>query len=133
MLIERGATSLVMACNTAHAIYDEVLDIIRRPVINLVNSTIRSIKGLGAMWLGTTVLAHSTSLVRQHDIQLPSDKDQELVQAAIWAAKRGEFPYDGQIRRISSDKLVVAGCTEMPLVLRHAGISRFVNPVNLLL
>ncbi len=131
-LFEQGASQVVMACNTAHAARPALVDALparfRDGVLDAVALTRESVRGHRPLWLGTTVLAHSTGLVRRGDIVLPDDRDQEIVQDAIWAAKRGTFPHSAEIRRIADGHLVVAGCTEVPAILRIAGVDRFVDP-----
>ena len=129
-------TAWVMACNTAHAVYDDVCDLLPGGLaamgVNMVENTIDAVGSLNPMWLGTTVLIHSTGIIRQGSIRLPNDVDQEIIQAAIWAAKVGQYSFSHEIARIVGDNVVVAGCTEMPAILRSAGIMHYVDPVSLL-
>jgi len=132
-LHENGATKFVLACNTAHAVYDELIDNLpegfRDDVYHLINIVFENVHK--PLWLGTTTLCHNTNLVR-HRSKLPNDKDQETVQHAIWMAKSCQFPYSSEIRHLCTDHdTIVAGCTEMPAILHNTGI-KYVDPVHLL-
>lgn len=125
-----GAKYVVMACNTAHVVLPEVKARLPRwltdRVIDMVNETLKVVANTGAVWLGTTVLVNSGLL---KGVDVPNKDDQSVIQNAIWAAKRDEFPYNKEIRTIV-DKYndVVAGCTEMPLILSAAGIDDYTDP-----
>jgi len=120
----------VMACNTAHTVYKDVRDALpgylADKAFDFVGNTTTKVKG--GLWLGTTVLANS-GLVGQY--RLPNDHDQEIVQAAIWAAKQGQFPFGAEMRRLVNGYTPIAGCTEMPSILRAAGLAH-INPVTLI-
>jgi aspartate/glutamate racemase len=122
----------VLACNTAHLALGDALRVVPRwltdRVIDMVGETLALVKGQGAVWFGTTVLAQSGALT---DAAVPGEEEQEILQAAIWAAKKGEFPYSEEIRQIASRyNLIVAGCTEMPMILDAAGIEDYIDPAH---
>jgi aspartate/glutamate racemase len=108
-LKERGADHFVLACMTAHAFLEEVQDLSGLSFINVVDLVPT------CTWFGTTVMAQ-TDLVKR--FRLPTDKEQEIIQQAIWGVKVGDFSLAPQVRRIASRyDSVIAGCTELPLIL----------------
>lgn len=125
-----GAKYVVMACNTAHLALGEVKAKLPRwlsdRVIDMVGETLKVVANDDAVWFGTTVLANSGLL---EGVDVPNKDDQDVIQAAIWAAKNDEFPYNSEIKAIAEKyDSVVAGCTEMPLILEAAGINEYVDP-----
>lgn len=130
-LQEQGASKFVLACNTAHAVWAELADMgWGDKLIHMVDETVQRVRNSHALWLGTTVLGHSTNLVRRGGIMLPGDKAQEAIQQAIWDAKVGKFTLASRVAKICHDfDTVVAGCTEMPLILERARVqATVINP-----
>lgn len=128
-----GIEYIVIACNTAHTVLDEIKALLPSDIagmmIDMVSLTIAYVSGKNAVWFGTTVLANS-GMFDNTDICLPSKADQDIIQAAIWAAKEGLFPYSQQIAAMCENKVVVAGCTEMPMIFDAAGVTNYINPVD---
>lgn len=130
-----GADILVMPCNTAHIFLGEVMPKLRVPFLHIVDETVReiSIKNPGAKKIGilaTTVCVDSgiyqqTLSAAGMDAVLPDVNRQQALMELIFRIKRGDKNADvrAAMRDIAVElvaqgaEVVVAGCTEIPLVL----------------
>jgi len=127
-MYELGYRQVAIACNTLHLFIPRALEIARYVSPQIV-STIAATSRLwcGELWLGTTPLCDS-DLIRAHfavlsDIPCWGRGLQALCQECIWDAKVWNFD---RAQRLANGLMaqgirrVIAGCTELPVVFRHA-------------
>ncbi len=140
-LIAQGAEVLVMPCNGAHAFRSAVLDAAGDvPFLDLIETTVAATRARLPEVATVGLLATDGTLAaRLYDDGYagdgvralpPTPADQALVMKAIYAVKRGRS--DAQTAatvRAVAERLVlagadaiVAGCTEIPLVLRDGEV-----------
>lgn len=130
-----GADFLVMPCNTAHAFLPEVLPKLHVPFIHIVNETVAEIantqpkaKLVGVMATDACIEAdvyQSAILASGRRSVLPTAKRQQELMELILRIKRGDKgkAVKKSMRAIAIDlaergaEVIVAGCTEIPLVL----------------
>jgi aspartate racemase len=148
ILEEGGAGLIVMPCITAHYWAPQIKARSGVPFIDLIDETVRQAKkavpGLEKAGLIATTgtvrsgIFHRAFARRGVGMLVPNDRDQALVMDAIYAAdgvKAGfkSGPARAAVVRIARKlaaqgaQAIVAGCTEIPLVLRAADL-----PVSLL-
>ncbi|MDW7760299.1 MAG: amino acid racemase [Acidobacteriota bacterium] len=147
-----GADILVMPCVTAHHFWPQVAARTRRPFVNILEEALRELREIRPEVRTVGLLATTGTLMSRvvHavfepaglKILTPSDKDQALVMTAVFGkdgVKAGTIegrPRD--IIRAAAGRLieagaeaVMAGCTEIPLVLRDGDLSvPFVEPMR---
>lgn len=147
-----GADILVMPCVTAHHFWPQVAARARRPFVNILEEALRELReirpdirtiGLLAT-TGTlrTRVVHAVFEPAGLKILRPSDEDQEQVMTAVFGTegvKAGTV--EGRPREIiraaagrlidAGAEAVMAGCTEIPLVLRDDDLPvPFVEPMR---
>lgn len=148
-----GAGLFVMPCITAHCWAGEVAANARIPFVNLLTETRRHLAGMSPT-PRTVGLIASTGTVRsglfdtvlaQQGVQVlaPSDGEQTRIMAAIFG--ESGIKANGDVRRCRAAivrvarrlvergaEAIIAGCTEVPLVLRQRDLRvPLVDPVRL--
>jgi aspartate racemase len=131
-----GADFLVMPCNTAHAFLPEVLPKLHVPFIHIVNETVAEIastqpkaRQVGVMATDACIesgVYQSAILASGRRCILPPAERQQELMGLIHRIKRGDKgkAVKQAMRGIAIDlakhgaDVIVAGCTEIPLVLR---------------
>ena len=142
-LRQAGADFIVMPCVTAHYYYDEVVAQEKFPFLNIVDETLKWINkrlaGLKIIGLVASTgtlksrLFHNAFQKEGMEVIGPDDKEQEKVMDAIFGKKGIKAGYtDGEPRKIIVNiartliergaKAIIAGCTEVPLVLKAEDI-----------
>ncbi len=143
-ILERGGAGLiVMPCITAHYWAPQIKAKTRVPFINLIDETVRrarqTLPGLRRIGLIATTGTLRSGIYRRAfarhgvDLLVPDDRDQARIMDAIYAAdgikagiKTGRARTSVvRIARRLADRgaqAIVAGCTEIPLVLRAADL-----------
>jgi aspartate racemase len=130
-----GADFLVMPCNTAHAFVSDAVESVRIPFLHIVNETVAEIETEHPETRKVGVLATDACLVAgvyQTALQsigrtavFPQADDQRECMQLIGLVKSGDTGESVQQRMTelaerliaAGAELVVAGCTEIPLVL----------------
>jgi aspartate racemase len=130
-----GADFLVMPCNTAHAFLPEVLPKLHVPFIHIVNETVAEIantqpraRQVGVMATNACIesgVYQSAILASGRRSILPLPAQQQALMDLILRIKRGDKgrAVKRAMRGIALDlvnqgaEVIVAGCTEIPLVL----------------
>lgn len=135
-----GAEFLVMPCNTAHIFIDDVLPKLHVPFINIVDETVREFsvlrpdaKRVGVM--ATTVCIESgiyqeALAAFDRAAVLPAGDQQQALMELIFRIKRADKGDDVRtaMRAIAAGlvaagaEAVIAGCTEIPLVLGESDL-----------
>jgi len=132
LTLERGgADVLVMACNTAHYFYNDIIPYVRIPFLNMLEETAKYIheKGYTTVALmctdGTTKSGVYHRELEKFNINVLTlnEKDQEITLQMIHdGVKAGSKTWDTvEITRIIADfaaagaQAVIMGCTELPV------------------
>ena len=149
-----GADFIVMPCVTAHYYYNEIVAQEKISFLNLLNETllytVRKIPELKIAGLisstGTlkSKLFHETFEKEGIEVISPNDEEQEKVMEAIFGAQGIKAGFrTGHCKEIihgvaetlirRGAEAVIAGCTEVPLVLRDEDISvPLIEPLQIL-
>jgi len=130
-----GADFLVMPCNTAHGFYDLAVEKTSIPFVNIVTETVAAIREFEPDAVSVGILATDTCLQADlyqsaiHDagmsVLLPSAGEQAAVMRLIFKIKSGDQSSDvaHEMSNIANSlaqrgaDILVAGCTEIPLVI----------------
>jgi len=136
-----GAEFLVMPCNTAHAFIHEAIETIDIPFVHIVEETVKEIELDHPETRHVGVLATDACLVAgvyQKELSvadktsiLPDVDGQQECMTLIGRIKAGDTSPDVQNRMIvlanqliaAGAEAVIAGCTEIPLVLKNSDIT----------
>jgi aspartate racemase len=136
-----GADFLVMVCNTAHAFFDEASRAVSIPLISIIDETVRAIRGrhAGARVVGVMATpACMDSGLYQAALNdaglaplLPDDALRPELMNLIWRVKAGEqsAAVSAAMAAVANELVaqgadaIIAGCTEIPLVLKPGQLS----------
>ena len=154
ILKEAGADFIVMPCVTAHYFYDQVMAEVRVPFLHLVDETVLyalrkkpELKKAGLVASTGTLkskIFHEAFAKEGVEIVEPREKEQEQVMDAIFgkegikagfaSGKSQEFIHQTAKELIQRGaEAVIAGCTEIPLVLRDEDIEvPLIEPLQIL-
>ncbi|CAN7734808.1 amino acid racemase [Paenibacillus sp. LjRoot153] len=146
-LEKAGADLIVIACNTAHYYLQDIQDTIQVPIINMPNETARFIDEVGLKCVallatdGTvkTMLYQKSLRERGLDVLLPDEITQAKIMEGIYAVKAGDIAkgkslliHASQIMIEKGAEAVIAGCTEIPIVLSDAEEISVIDPTHIL-
>ena len=136
-LIGWGADYLCVTCNTAHYFVDTFRDEIEKPIIHIVDETIRKcaeVSPKGA-WLTATLGTMRTGLYQKHaadcgyNFLIPSEELQVEIHEATDIVKAGKHKEAGEKFRAIVEKLweieklpIVGACTEIPICYANTGL-----------
>ena len=130
-LQDAGADFLVMPCNTAHAFASDIRAAVSIPLVSIIDVTVDACRDRGAVGVLATDGCLKTGIyqdaLRQANIEcvLPdADETAEIMRliSAIKAGDRSEAVATG-MRDVANAQVargacaIIAGCTEIPLVL----------------
>jgi aspartate racemase len=139
-LEKAGADFIIIPCNTAHYFLSQIQKSVKIPILNMIEETaketrkkISQIKKVGLL---ASIGTYKTEIYQQHfkkfniEVISPEEKDKEEVMKAIYAVKAGDLSEKNKknILKIAQkliDKgagVIIAGCTEIPLVLKEGDI-----------
>ncbi len=131
-----GASFIVIPCNTAHYFHKTIQDSVGIRVLNIMDEVAGHLSGkaqrvgiLASTGTLTTRLYENALARCGIETVLPQGTDQDDVMRAIYAVKAGELDIGKEIALEQGRKLVaagaqavVAGCTEIPLVLKEGDL-----------
>lgn len=132
-----GADILAVTCNTAHYYIDHFRDKLDKPLVHIVEETLREAgeRSPEGAWLTATVGTIKAGIFQKHAEQsgynfiVPDDETQREVQEVIWMVKAGNYEGAGKQMREVCEKLweirripIVAACTEIPLAYERTGL-----------
>ena len=156
ILMSAGADMIIIACNTAHYYIDEIAQVVDIPVLNMIDLTSSYISSRenGADGVRVGILAttgtintalYQNSLIKSGFTPLiPEGEDQErLVMEAVYGTKGVKAGYKRGAKLLLKEaaakleqrgaKYIIAGCTEIPIVLTDRDIdSTLVNSMEIL-
>jgi len=135
-LVGMGAEVLAMPCNTAHAQASGIRSA-GVPFIEMIAETVATAEATGAQWVGVLATPGGEALyrtaLRERGLALMTldGADRERFMSLIYGVKRGEM---GEAARAEMRRLaglmanggagaVIAGCTEVPLLLSQADVA----------
>ena len=139
ILENAGAELILIACNAAHNWHGIVQQNVKIPVLHIMKSTLKyvekkypKIKVIGLLAASSTiVVGHYQRVFAKEGIDVisPDQKYQEMVMKAIWEVKAGNTGPDVTKLLVDAGKSliskgaqgVIAGCTEIPIVLKNRG------------
>jgi len=149
-----GADFIVMPCVTAHYFYNQVLAEVRVPFLNLVDETmlyalrkVPEMKKVGLISSTGTLksrLFHEAFAREGVETVEPADEEQAQVMEAIFGKEGIKAGFtSGKCREIIHNtalafirrgaEAVIAGCTEIPLVLKEGDIDvPLIEPLQIL-
>jgi aspartate racemase len=153
-ILERGGAGLIaMPCITAHYWAPQIKAKARVPFVDLIDETVRRAKKeiphlqkAGLIATTGTVrsgIFHRAFARRGVDLLVPNDRDQARIMDAIYAADGVKAGFKTGRTRASIVRIarrlaergaqaIVAGCTEIPLVLRAADLAvPFLEPMTI--
>ena len=129
-----GADFLVMPCNTAHAFSESIKEAVGIPLISIIDLTVAACSDLKVVGILATNSCLQCEIYQKalaaESISSAIPDDRELTElmrliTAIKTGDRSEVVAEG-IRRIAAAQVekgaeaIVAGCTEIPLVLNDS-------------
>jgi aspartate racemase len=135
-----GADFLVMPCNAAHAFADHVVAATRLPFVHLVKETARAVQQRfpGIRKVGVLAVAGTADACLYEDAfapyaieaLVPEGEERRRFMDSVWAVKAGDLKEEThrtmhRSARMLLDRgaeLIVAGCTEVPLVVTASSL-----------
>jgi aspartate racemase len=142
-----GADFLVMACNTAHFYYKSIQESISIPILHMPLETARFLHVNNRRKVGllatdgtikTKLYQHSCQSYGIHTI-VPDMEMQKEVMEGIYAIKASDLEKGRlYLSRVAEElvkrgaKAIIAGCTEIPLVLKSSQSLCMIDPTEIL-
>ncbi|MFX1488090.1 MAG: aspartate/glutamate racemase family protein, partial [Promethearchaeota archaeon] len=130
-LQDAGARFIIMAANSPHAVYDDLIKLVKVPILSIVHATAERAKLEGMkklLLLGIKFTMQSTFYPDYCDeigieVIIPSEKEQNIIDKIIFdELVIGSFKQESKqeilniISRYDAEG-VILGCTELPLIL----------------
>jgi len=150
-LEKAGADFIVIPCNTAHYFLSSIQKNVKIPVLNMIeeaaSETQQRIPQIKKVGLLASIGTYKTEIYPQQfkkfniEVIYPNEKDKEEVMKAIYAVKAGDLSDEvkGNILKITQKLLdkgaeaIIAGCTEIPLILKEGDVSvPLIDPTQIL-
>jgi aspartate racemase len=150
-LEKAGADFIIIPCNTAHYFLSSIQKSVKIPVLNMIEEaakeTQQRIFPIQKVGLLASIGIYKTEIYHQHfkkfniEVISPEEKDKEEVMKVIYAVKAGNLSNEvkGNILKIAQkliDKgaeVIIAGCTEIPLILKEGDVSvPIIDPTQVL-
>jgi len=136
-----GADFLVMPCNTAHMFADAIKKVISIPFLNIVEETVAEISRYHSKKTTVGIMATSAcleSMIYQEGLVnanrnfiIPNERIQKKCMQIIFSIKDGRDikSMQKEMKQVAEHliamgaEIIIAGCTEIPLVIRDNDIS----------
>jgi len=150
-LEKAGADFIIIPCNTAHYFLPSIQESVKIPVLNMIveaasetQQRIPQIKKVGLLAsMGTYKIKIYHQRFKKYNIEVisPEEKDKEEVMKVIYAVKAGNLSEEvkNNILKITQKLIdkgaeaIIAGCTEIPLILKEQDISvPLIDPTQIL-
>lgn len=146
-LEKAGADFLVIACNTAHYYYKSIIESVSIPILHMPLETARflhvnDMRSVGLLatdgTINTKLYQH---ICQSYDINViePDMQMQKVVMEGIYAIKGSDIEKGRLYLSRVADKLIkrgaeaiIAGCTEIPLVLKSSQDVCIIDPTEIL-
>lgn len=142
-----GAELIAIACNTAHYYLQDIQAAINIPIINMPKETVRFIDEVGIRSVallatdGTMATKLYQEFLRESKIAVlePDEITQVSVMEGIYAVKAGDITKGKKLLFQASQTMIeqgaeaiIAGCTEIPLVLSELDGIKVIDPSHIL-
>ena len=136
-LIGWGADILCATCNTAHYFIDQFRDEIEKPIVHIVDETIRTCaeRSPKGAWLTATLGTMRTGLYQRHaqesgyTFRVASEEPQQEIHDVTDMVKAGKHKEAGEKFRVIIEQLwaieklpIVGACTEIPIAYANTGL-----------
>ncbi|MEH7353754.1 amino acid racemase [Neobacillus drentensis] len=146
-LEKAGADFLVMACNTAHFYFKSIKESVSIPILHMPLETARflhvnDMRSVGLLATdGTITTKLYQHICQSYDINViePDMQMQKVVMEGIYAIKGSDIEKGRLYLSRVADKLIkrgaeaiIAGCTEIPLVLKSYQDICIIDPTEIL-
>ena len=150
-LEKAGASFVIIPCNTAHYFLPSIQESVRIPILNMIKETaketqkrISQIKKVGLL---ASIGVYKTEIYHQQlkkfniKVISPEEEDKEEVMKIIYAVKAGNLSegIKKNILKIAQKLIdkgaeaIIAGCTEIPLILKEGDVSiPLIDPTQVL-
>lgn len=150
-LEKAGANFIIIPCNTAHYFLPLIQESVKIPILNIIEETaketrkripqIQKVGLLASIGIYETEIYHQQFKKFNIEVISPEEKDKEEVMKAIYAVKAGNLS-EGIKRSIlkiaqklidKGAEVIIAGCTEIPLILKEGDVSvLLIDPTQVL-
>ena len=150
-LEKAGADFIIIPCNTAHYFLSSIQKSVKIPILNMIEETaketrkripqIQKVGLLASIGIYETEIYHQQFKKFNIEVISPEEKDKEEVMKAIYAVKAGNLSNEvkGNILKIvqklidKGAEVIIAGCTEIPLILKEGDVSvPLIDPTQVL-
>jgi len=150
-LEKAGADFIIIPCNTAHYFLPSIEKSVRIPIMNMIEETLKDIKGkfpdIKKIALLASVGTYTTGMYDQYfnkyniEVISPGEKSIAKIMKAIYAVKANKLSRNikESILKITGNLInkgaeaIIAGCTEIPLILKKEDISvPLIDPTKIL-
>ncbi len=135
-LEKAGAGIIIIATNTIHKIYEQLSNVIKTPIISIMDATAETIKKKKLKKIGLlgTIFTMQDDFYplafAKYDLEIipPSEKDQEYINKVIWEElthnilkEESRTRFLEVIKRLQAKGAegVILGCTEIPLLIKQ--------------
>lgn len=142
-----GADFILIACNTAHFFLENVQQSTHIPIMNMPLETAKHLNkhhytSVGLLCTDGTLktkLYQKACVHHKIDVMTPSEELQKNVMNGIYTVKAGKLSKGESELALASEILInqgaeaiIAGCTEIPLVLRSTNAVKVIDPTVIL-
>ncbi len=147
-LVEYGATTLALTCNTAHYFYENLQAAISVPLLNIGELAVKHIKNLGIKKAGLLATSGTVNCGiyqtacgdKGIECLVPSEDNQRLVMDIIYSQVKSGIKVDmDEFKSVAAElanrgaEVIILGCTELSLIKRNENLDdRFVDPLEIL-
>ena len=150
-LEKAGADFIIIPCNTAHYFLPSIQESVKIPILNMIEETAKEtrkkISPIQKVGLLASIGIYKTEIYPQHfkkfniEVISPEEKDKEEVMKVIYAVKAGNLSEEikKNILKIAQKLIdkgaeaIIAGCTEIPLILKEGDVSvPLIDPTQVL-
>ena len=136
-LSEMGADVLAVPCNTAHYFIDRFADPLPKPLIHIIDETVKAAKVMSpaGVWMISTLGTWQTGLYQtyaeKHGLPLsfPNEEQRAMLQLIILEVKANKLSSAGAKIKNVVDELwaekelpIMTACTELPLAYAASGL-----------
>lgn len=138
-LEKAGADFLVMVCNAAHAFQEDITDAVDLPFVSIIEETVAAtlaqlpgVKTVGVLASSgclDAALYQSAFAERGVTALVPTGENRETFMTLLYRIKAGDKEVGGDMLELANSLIsqgaeaVIAGCTEVPLVLFERDLS----------
>jgi aspartate racemase len=150
-LEKAGADFIIIPCNTAHYFLSSIQESVNIPVLNMIEETAKETKKripqIKKVGLLASIGVYKSEIYHQHfkkfniEVISPEEKGKEEIMKVIYTIKAGDLSQKVKknILKITQkliDKgaeVIIAGCTEIPLILKEGDVSiPLIDPTQIL-